>query len=35
MDDPQPRTQNLLVFHSSGLNRAFPLGAVREIVPMA
>jgi purine-binding chemotaxis protein CheW len=35
MDDPQQRTQNLLVFHSSGLNCAFPLEAVREIVPMA
>jgi purine-binding chemotaxis protein CheW len=35
MDDLQPRTQNLLVFHSSGLNCAFPLEAVREIVPMA
>jgi purine-binding chemotaxis protein CheW len=35
MGDPQERTQNLLVFHSSGLNCAFPLEAVREIVPMA
>ena len=28
-------TQNLLIFHSSGLGCAFPLEAVREIVPMA
>ena len=35
MGDAQERTQNLLVFHSSGLNCAFPLEAVREIVPMA
>jgi purine-binding chemotaxis protein CheW len=35
MGDPPERTQNLLVFHSSGLNCAFPLEAVREIVPMA
>jgi purine-binding chemotaxis protein CheW len=35
MGDAQERTQNLLVFHSSGLNCAFPLDAVREIVPMA
>jgi purine-binding chemotaxis protein CheW len=35
MGDSQERTQNLLVFHSSGLNCAFPLQAVREIVPMA
>jgi purine-binding chemotaxis protein CheW len=27
--------QSLLIFHSSGLNFAFPLDAVREIVPMA
>jgi purine-binding chemotaxis protein CheW len=32
---PEERTQNLLIFHSSGLNCAFPLEAVREIVPMA
>jgi purine-binding chemotaxis protein CheW len=31
----QERTQNLLIFHSSGLDCAFPLEAVREIVPMA
>jgi len=35
MGEPLERTQNLLVFHSSGLNCAFPLQAVREIVPMA
>lgn len=35
MGDSQERTQSLLVFHSSGLNCAFPLEAVREIVPMA
>ena len=35
MGDSPERTQNLLVFHSSGLNCAFPLQAVREIVPMA
>jgi purine-binding chemotaxis protein CheW len=27
--------QSLLIFHSSGLDCAFPLDAVREIVPMA
>jgi purine-binding chemotaxis protein CheW len=35
MGNPKERTQNLLIFHSSGLNFAFPLEAVREIVPMA
>jgi purine-binding chemotaxis protein CheW len=35
MGDPQERTQSLLVFHWSGFNCAFPLEAVREIVPMA
>src|SRR5271155_5749496 len=35
MGDSQQRTQDLLVFHSSGLDCAFPLEAVREIVPMA
>jgi len=35
MGDPPERTQNLLVFHLSGLNCSFPLEAVREIVPMA
>jgi len=35
MSDALERTQNLLVFHSSGVNCAFPLEAVREIVPMA
>src|ERR1700684_3566025 len=29
------RTQKLLIFHSSGLDCAFSLEAVREIVPMA
>jgi len=28
-------TQDLLIFHSSGFDCAFPLEAVREIVPMA
>jgi purine-binding chemotaxis protein CheW len=32
---PTSETQNLLIFHSSGLDCAFPLVAVREIVPMA
>src|SRR5580698_8848026 len=35
MGDPPERMQNLLVFHTSGLDCAFPLEAVREIVPMA
>lgn len=35
MGDAQERTQDLLVFHTSALNCAFPLEAVREIVPMA
>jgi purine-binding chemotaxis protein CheW len=35
MGNPEERTQNLLIFHSSGLDFAFPLEAVREIVPMA
>jgi purine-binding chemotaxis protein CheW len=35
MGTPQERTQNLLIFHLSGLDCAFPLEAVREIVPMA
>jgi purine-binding chemotaxis protein CheW len=34
MQDEQG-SQVLLIFHSSGLNCAFPLQAVREIVPMA
>src|SRR5580658_453504 len=33
--DPGARTQNLLIFHSCGLDCAFPLEAIREIVPMA
>jgi purine-binding chemotaxis protein CheW len=35
MGDPQECTHNLLIFHSSGLDCAFPVEAVREIVPMA
>lgn len=35
MDDPQERAPSLLIFHASGLDCAFPLEAVREIVPMA
>src|SRR5580700_3989587 len=35
MGDSPERTQNLLVFRSSGLNCAFPLEAVCEIVPMS
>lgn len=35
MGTPQQQTQNLLIFHLSGLDCAFPLEAVREIVPMA
>ena len=35
MGDPQECTRNLLIFRSSGLDCAFPLEAVREIVPMA
>ena len=35
MGDPQECTHDLLIFHSSGLDCAFPLEAVREIVPMA
>jgi purine-binding chemotaxis protein CheW len=35
MGNPEERTQNLLIFHSSGLDCAFPLESVREIVPMA
>jgi len=35
MSGPQESTRNLLVFHLSGLNCAFPLEAVREVVPMA
>jgi purine-binding chemotaxis protein CheW len=32
---PTSETQDLLIFHSSGLDCAFPLAAVQEIVPMA
>jgi len=35
MGTPPERTQNLLIFHLSGLDCAFPLEAVREVVPMA
>lgn len=35
MGNANGRTQNLLIFHSSELDCAFPLEAVREIVPMA
>jgi purine-binding chemotaxis protein CheW len=35
MGDPNECTQILLIFHSNGLDCAFPLEAVREVVPMA
>lgn len=35
MGTPPERTRNLLIFHMSGLDCAFPLKDVREIVPMA
>ncbi len=35
MANPHENAQNLLIFHASGLDCAFPLEAVREIVPMA
>jgi purine-binding chemotaxis protein CheW len=35
MGCPAERTQNFLIFHSSGLDCAFLLETVREIVPMA
>src|SRR5216684_9375799 len=35
MDRTIENPQSLLIFHSSGLNCAFPLDAVQEIVPMA
>ena len=35
MGNPHESAQNLLIFHASGLDCAFPLEAVREIVPMA
>jgi purine-binding chemotaxis protein CheW len=35
MERSNENAQNLLVFHSSGLDCAFPLDTVREIVPMA
>src|SRR5271154_2571800 len=35
MNEPKEGGQNLLIFNSSGFDCAFPLDAVREIVPMA
>jgi purine-binding chemotaxis protein CheW len=35
MNLPGERTRTLLIFNSSGLNCAFPLESVREVVPMA
>src|SRR4029078_5893291 len=35
MGNPQQHAQNLLIFHACGLDCAFPLEVVREIVPMA
>jgi purine-binding chemotaxis protein CheW len=35
MGQARERTRDLLIFHSSGFDCAFPLEAVREIVPMA
>jgi len=35
MGNPKERTQTLLIFHANGLNCAFPLESVREVVPMA
>jgi purine-binding chemotaxis protein CheW len=35
MENWEERAQQFLIFHSSGLDCAFPLEAVREIVPMA
>src|SRR3984885_1179740 len=35
MENREERAQHYLIFHSSGLDCAFPLEAVREIVPMA
>jgi chemotaxis signal transduction protein len=35
MDNLHEHAQNLLIFHACGLDCAFPLEAVREIVPMA
>jgi purine-binding chemotaxis protein CheW len=32
---PPGDTENLLIFHSGGLDCAFPLESVREVVPMA
>jgi purine-binding chemotaxis protein CheW len=35
MSNLNEHTQNFLIFHSSGMDCAFPLDAVREIAPMA
>src|SRR5580704_11760871 len=35
ISSPTGETQDLLIFHTSGLHCAFPLASVREIVPMA
>ena len=35
MENRQESAQHFLIFHSSGLDCAFPLESVREIVPMA
>jgi purine-binding chemotaxis protein CheW len=35
VDNSNKLEQNLLIFHTSGLDCAFPLDAVQEIVPMA
>jgi purine-binding chemotaxis protein CheW len=35
VDNTKNLQQNLLIFHTSGLDCAFPLEAVQEIVPMA
>jgi purine-binding chemotaxis protein CheW len=35
MGESPERARNILIFHTSGLDCAFPLEAVREIVPMA
>jgi purine-binding chemotaxis protein CheW len=35
MGNPHEHAQNLLIFHACGFDCAFPLEAIREIVPMA
>jgi purine-binding chemotaxis protein CheW len=35
VDSPGEHTENLLVFHLSGMDCAFPLSTVKEVVPMA